>query len=57
MSNDCCTVQLPELKYGKEGVMFQRFLCLAYGQPSKIKIKNFKITENKVVIEISTHLQ
>ena len=41
-------------------VMFEVLLCLAYGQPSKKKQKkngDSKVTENKVVIKISTHLQ
>ena len=36
--------------------MFEELLRLAYGQPSKKK-KNFKVTENNMVIKISTHLQ
>ena len=45
--------------YGKEGVMFEGLLCLAYGQPSKKKKENqnFKVAKNKVVVEIRTHFQ
>ena len=43
--------------YGKEGVLFEGLLRLAYGEPSKKKIKNFKVTKNKVGIKISTHLR
>ena len=43
-------------------VMFEVLLYLAYGQPSQKKKKkkkngDSKVTENKVVIKISTHLQ
>ena len=38
--------------------MFEGFLCLAYGWTTiKLKIRNFKVTKNKVVVEVSTDLQ
>ena len=38
--------------------MFERLLCLAYGWTTvNQKIQKFKVTKNKVVVEISTDLQ
>ena len=37
--------------------MFEGLLCLAYGWTTvKQKIRKFKVTKNKVVVEISTDL-
>ena len=37
--------------------MFVELLCLAYGWTTFNKIRNFKETKNKVVVEIRNHLK
>ena len=37
--------------------MFAGLLCLAYGWTTVQKIRNFKETKNKLLVEIRTHLK